>query len=364
MYRFSLKNKYLIPGVAVLISLLIASLSTKWPYSIKEPGRIVAQNEWSLIEVESGKLISRLISNNHSLTTAFDLFQFDRDDFVNFSLSPQIKSGKIITNGEVVAKLVSLENHLNLSILKGKMKTARADSILLCSGAKPAIQQQAQKELAYARSEWQLFRPSLTRKRKLYNKKLIGDQEMENAENKFRLLQLNVDIAEAKLTTAKTGKAQARIEVANAQIINLQQQIDDTQKKLAAENICCPINGIVIESYQPNVLSRIVQLDTMLIQIPIDEKQVGYIKPGNLIEIYVPMLNGQSGITGKVLSVGRSALLINGTGKFIVIGRIINSGTILLPGMTGYAKISCGKIPVIKLLNRMWQTSQSNAFLF
>ena len=95
--------------VASLVVILIAAtiIFMKFPYYIKSPCQFSAQYVWSLVEVEPGKLLSRLSGNNPQHVRDFNLMQFDRPDFLNFSLSKLVEPGQNIEQGDLIGTISS-----------------------------------------------------------------------------------------------------------------------------------------------------------------------------------------------------------------------------------------------------------------
>jgi len=355
------KFNFLVIIIPAIIIFLILSI-IKWPHSIKSPGKITAQKEWSLVEVEAGKLVTKLIDNQHSQTNAFKLLQFDNDDFFEFKLASQIKSGQQIKKNEIIANLTSSENRLRLTSLTGKLERSKANLVVLQKGKKKAVQEEAQKELDYAKTERDLYEPVLNRNRELRQKNLISAQELETFENNFRLLQLNVSIAEAELKTVQTGAAPAEINVLKTKTAEIEQRIEALRTKLAAEEIRSPIEGMVIDSYLETELCKVAKIDTIIIQIPVDEQKIGYIDIDNSFEVIVPALHNKGRFTGKIKAIGKSSIVVSESVKFLVLGQIINTDNMLLPGMTGYVKINCGKLSLLNTLKNTWRVAQGNIF--
>jgi len=342
--------------ISAMFLIFVIALFVKFPYYIKGPCEFSAQHVWSLTEVEPGKLMARLSSNGLQRVTNFHLLQFDRPDFVNFSLTEPMAPGRHIKKGTLIGSIASAENRIRFEELQGQLDRARAQLAMIATGQKQAVQQQAQEELNYARSAFELYRPTIERKRQLAQDSLISRAELEQAEAKFKLLKLNVSIAAAKLNTVQSGDKTEAVNVLKSEISSIENQLRSVEAKLSAESIRTPIEGILLDSYQPGSLCTIAKIDTMIVQIPIDQKNRYYVKSGMKFQVKVPALANQL-FSGDIISMGQNAQMVNNRMMFILIGRVPNPDQKLLPGMTGYVKIHGEKTPLWMLMKRWWHSS-------
>jgi len=284
------QQKLFILIISGLLVLLVIALFIKFPYYIKTPCQFSAQYNWSLIEVEPGKLLSRLNGNNPHRVKDFNLLQFDRPDFVNFSLTRLVKPGQFVEKGELIGTISSTENKIRLDELKGQLERTRAELNMITTGEKEAVQQEAMQELNYAKSAYKLYQLTLERKRQLLQDNLISQAEWEQAEAEYKLLALNVSIAKAKVRTVQSGDKTEMVDVFRSQIMSIENQIHLLEAKLAAEAIRTPISGILLDSYQEGTLCSIAKIDTMIAQTPINQKNRYYVKSGVRFNVKIPAL--------------------------------------------------------------------------
>lgn len=354
--------KYILMPIGIVGILSILATTFQWPYTVNAPCRFVAHREWSLVQVESGKLLSRTTTNSPYTTTDFHLLQFDRPDFVRFSLSPEVQEGKTIRLGEVIGTLGSLENRSRRAELQPELDRTRAYLQLLREGERIEVREEAERSLEYAKAERDAFEPTLRRSRPLYAGNLISREEMEQTEATYRLLELKVLLAETQLKIVQAGARASEIDMARAEIQAAENQIRTVEAKLRAGQITVPIDGLVTNAYTENVLCTIAGLDTMAVQIPVDERQFQYLKIGSPVRTRV-FGHASHTFVGEVVSIGQAAQQIAGRARFIVTGRIANPDRRLRPGMTGRARIYCDKVSLLTVLKRRWRASFGARFL-
>ena len=356
------KLKYTLITIGIVCILAVLAIMIRRPYTVKAPCRLAAHREWSLVQIEPDKLLSRTTTNSPYTTTDFHLLQFDRPDFVRFSLSSGVQEGKVVRRGEIIGTLGSLENRSRRAELQAELERTRAYLQLLREGERIEVREEAERSLEYARAEREAFEPTLRRSRPLYEGNLISREEMEQTEATYRLLELKVLLAETQLKIVQAGARTSEVDMAQAEIQAVESQIRTVEAKLRAGQIAVPIDGLVTNAYAEDVLCTIAGLDTIAVQIPVDERQFQYLKIGSPVRIRV---SGHAGHTfvGEVVSTGQTAQQIAGRARFIVNGRIPNPDRHLRPGMTGRAQIYCDEVSLLTVLKRRWRASVGARFL-
>ena len=163
------------------------------------------------------------------------------------------------------------------------------------------------------------------------------------------------------MKTTRTGEKAEGIRLIRAEISRLENQIQDMREKLSWETIRSPIDGIVTDAAMDGILCRVSKIDTVVIHIPIGEEQRRYLRLGQAVSIrsfHEPIT-----ISGTVDAIGNQAQIINGRPMFIVSCVIKNPDAKLLPGTTGYAKITCDRVSILEQLRRAWNLYAGKKFL-
>ena len=347
--------------IGTLAALYVLSLEV--PYTIKTPCYFSAHEEWSLIQPRPEVLMTRLTAHNPPSIHDVRLMQFERDDFFSFSLAESVYTGKPVLKNELIGTIQSSDNQISLEELTGEFNVARANLDFLLSGEKVSIQEEALEETKRAQTELAAFEPVLSRKRDLLDRELISAEELELAEANHRLLSLNISIAEARLKTARTGERPEEIEVVKAQITDIETQLATIQHKLSALNITSPIHGVMMgaPSADATVMFTISNLDTLVVQAPVDEMKIRYLSVGTPIRIKVPAAE-ESELTGQIGSIDKHPVMVNGRTMFITRTNIVNKNKSLIPGMTGSVVIYCDTMKVSGLIKRWLKESSNKTF--
>lgn len=347
------KKKYLYIGIVLFGLLLIGSYFIKIPNIIKGPCRFRAQVEWSLVQTEPDKLQSKLVRPGKGLTETFDLFHFNRPDYIQVSLTEGLQSGKFIKKNQMVARIHSMDDEIQLSTLRGQLNQARSNLQVYLSGAKVSMQEEALESIRYAEAQLATYQPQWKRSKELFKAGLISQEELDIADTQNQLYQINIELQKAKLKTLQTGEKNEIIQLTEKEIQYLEEQCLLLNRKLEAEKIRSPISGIVGNATlnEDEKLVQIFKIDTIVVEIPIQENQIRYIQPEqpvNITSIHNPGKTWQ----GFVQTIGQHGYLINGNVFFIVTLFIQNEDQILLPEMTGRAKIESDKVSIFNLMMR------------
>jgi hypothetical protein len=324
-----------------------------FPRNVKGPCRFVAQVEWSLIQIESDKVISRIVRNDSNIVKNYSLLQFNRQDFVQFSLIPGIAPGSLIEKGQTVGKLNSLENEYFLAQLDRLLKGARANLEVLKSGEKNAIQEEALRALEYAREELAAYEPQWERSSELFENNLISQEEWDSVQATRSLYDKSVRLYEAKFDVVKSGMKNESVIAMEVEIASLENQVSILKAKSSMEEIRSPINGIFANTCEESLLCQIQSIDTIIVQIAIPAEQSKYLKVGQDVKIWCS--DGFYSFDTQVMSIGNQAYMVLGNPMIVALTKIKNPKNVLYQGITGTASISCGKFSLFERMVDSWK---------
>jgi multidrug efflux pump subunit AcrA (membrane-fusion protein) len=98
-------------------------------------------------------------------------------------------------------------------------------------------------------------------------------------------------------------------------------------------------------------LCRIVDPQTLLLEIPVSEKDVSHVNVGQRVKFRARSIP-ELAFHGRVTDIAPAATQHEDRTVFVVTSEVDNPDAILRPGMTGNAKIYCGKRSIIYLWTR------------
>ncbi|MDD8030413.1 MAG: efflux RND transporter periplasmic adaptor subunit [Acidobacteriota bacterium] len=177
----------------------------------------------------------------------------------------------------------------------------------------------------------EIAQKNFERAKSLFEKKLISQEEMDQAESAY--LQ-----AKADLVSAEARAAQAEY------------QLDASKVNLSYAIIRSPIDGIVISrdvnvgqtvaaSFQAPVLFKIANdLTKMQVECLVDEADVGRVKEGQKVKFTVEAFPNET-FWGQVRQVRYAALVTSNVVQYTAVLDVDNSSLKLLPGMTATCSI-------------------------
>lgn len=355
------KKKILIvfAGLSV-IAFLCFLIYLRFPYKIQGPCYMSPYSEWSLLQPSPEILMTKFTFYNPPIIKEMKLFQFERPDFVSFSLNNALKTGEQLQKGEVLGVIQSTENEIRFEELNGDLNVTKANLDFLSTGQKKSIQAEAYQNVRYAEAELSAFEPVLERKKDLFSKELIKAEEFELAEAQHTLLKLKVSIARANFTSVQTGEKPEEIEVIRKRIADIENRLDTFEQKLSSQTICSPFNGVLTGPTNESSILTVCRQDTIVVQIPVEERKIQYLKTGMNVRIYIPS-SIQDKVEGTIDSIDKNFNIIAGKTMFIARVNIANENSVFKPGMTGFCKIYCDTVSFPVLVKRWWKESSGKS---
>jgi putative peptide zinc metalloprotease protein len=321
-----------------------------------------------------------------------------------------VEQGTQVRVGDVLAEIENLELSNNYEDVRGELETQKASLDLLNAGTRPeeieraktlietknaelyntsrVDQQRAvlretiakkQAELENAKSNYErtqnlwkaglIARSEADRDRTAYE---VRQKELSEAKGQLSVLDestdRNKDIkrkelaqAQSELKILQAGTRKESIRAMESQVDKLEERLKILSRQLDMLKIRCPIDGTVATSYlhnrigdyldKGNIFCEIVSNGTMIIEMPVPEKEIGDIRLGLPITMKVRGYP-QRWYEAHVRSIAPVAAASGGERVVVVQGELPNPDGSLRAGMTGVGKILCGKRTVYEIASR------------
>ncbi|MCK4385713.1 MAG: efflux RND transporter periplasmic adaptor subunit, partial [candidate division Zixibacteria bacterium] len=271
----------------------------------------------------------------------------------------KVKEGERIERGKIVAELSSASYLSDLEQTRAGLKRAREYYALLKKGPREESVRQAKERVAQVQTELELKEKELKRLSDLHQKNLIASQELEKAQTEYAVLSRELKIAKSDLKILKNGTRPEELEMAGAEIEELEAKANFLEAQISASQIKSPISGVVTSlssetNFSPSISFwglSIANLDTMLVVIKASEKHLDVLKEEQNVKLKVKSYPFSS-FWGRVFNISQKAEKDQAKNVFRVTCKIKNEDRLLKPGMSGYAKIYCGKRSIFNLLTR------------
>ena len=272
-----------------------------------------------------------------------------------------VKEGDEVGQGEVVATISPREYEMEIKRNQAELAEKRANLRLLQRGPRPEEIDQARKRVEKARTQVDFATKELVRVGKLYQEELVSDKEMEEAQQRLALYSKELEEAQADLNLLLAGYRKERIEAAQAEIERLQASLDHLLSQRKLTNVVSPISGVVttrlveekVKEYleKGGEICRVENYYTVRLEIFVPEKEIADVKVGNKLKFKCRSFPARN-FFGIVSSIAPVAAKGERSQVVRVISQIPNPTLELKPGMTGNAKIYCGRRRLISILTR------------
>ncbi|KPL00819.1 MAG: hypothetical protein AMJ91_03045 [candidate division Zixibacteria bacterium SM23_73_3] len=355
-FLFIKKEKILVPKKiiiysAIVVALVLVLFLVKLELKIGSPCEIQALEYFVLKSSPDGTVISELFQGGSQEKKSVNLLRLFADDYTSLNLVTKVKEGQKVKIGETVAELSSPSYLSDLAQTKAALKKAEEYYTLLQKGARKEAIQQAKDKEAQIQSELKLKERELSRLSDLHQKNLISSQELEEVQTEVSVLANQLKIAKNELKIMKNGAREEELSMARAEIRKLDAKLEFLEDQISASQIKSPIQGVVTSISSGGNLLSIANLDTMRVLINISEKDLDVLGEGLRAKLKVrsyPFLS----FWGKVTKISLTADEEVAKKIFPVTCKIENKAYLLKPGMSGYAKVYCGKMRLASLLTR------------
>jgi putative peptide zinc metalloprotease protein len=365
-YRFILakredlvKPKKIIVYSVIIIILFIFLFLVKTELKVGSSCEIQAFQSYTLRSSPDGTVTEELFQGGSEEKKATNLLKLISNDYGVLNLVTKVKEGERIEEGKIVAELSSASYLSNLEQTRADLNRAQEYYALLKKGPREDSIRQASDRVAQIQTELELKDKELKRLSDLHQKDLISSQEFEKAQSEQAVLSKELEIAKSELRILKNGARPEELNMAWAQIKQLEAKVNFLEAQVSASQIKSPISGVVTSLSSPRNSSpstgyfelSLANLDTMLVLIKVSEKDWAILKEGQDIKLKVksyPLLS----FWGKVSKISQKAEEDQTKNVFPVTCKIENKDYLLKPGMSGYAKVYCGKRSIFNLLTR------------
>lgn len=339
--------------MAGIIVISFFAVNLRITYRVKGPCLFSPLAEWTMLQPQPETLITQVRGNNPPSLTSLRFMQFDRTDFVTFSLDPRIRIGGTVRSGEIIGQVQSTANRIGYEELSGEMQVARSTLASLKTGQKASIRQAAVQALHSARQALHDYMPIWERKKESVEKDLISVEEFDLAEAQRNLLASNVAQAEASLRTVETGEKPEELDIAAKMIAGLETRLGTYDQKLSALSITAPFDGVLsgpVDSLC--TIFTLSKLDTLVVEIPVEELKSLFVKPGARVLINV-VSAGTRILETRIVSLDRKPIFTNGQSMYVARACIANPDYSLPGGLIAYACIMCEDV-MLKDIFKSW----------
>ena len=266
-------------------------------------------------------------------------------------LEPVIKEGQKVKAGDLVAHLASNQYLNDLNTVKARITAARANYELLKKGPRAEEIQKAKDKVDQLKVLSGTKEQERSRFQKLWEQKLVSQEEWDKVDGGYRVLKSELSIAENRLKILWETPRPEELKKAEAEIEQLEAQAAYYRDQVQSSEIRSPISGLVTKIRPYGDIVSIVKYDSVLVMIPVSEKDMDVVQKEQKVRFKVRSYPGKT-FPGLITKIPQQSELSKERIVFPLTAKAANLDLLLKPGMTGQAKIYCGKKPILSIILR------------
>ena len=290
-----------------------------------------------------------------------------------------VDEGNRVEAGKLIARMSDEALLSDLHTTEADIREAQANLQKLEAGPTPAEIAVARATLAKTVDQAEYARAQLLRIGQAFRLQVVSRREFEDTQALTRAAVDDQVEAQRRLDVLRAGTRREEIEAARARIEGLESRRRHLSEQANRLNVVSPVAGVVAtpsrdlhameRQFVPagGLIAKVYEIDTVVAQIMVSEKDIANLRPGQRVEVRTRALPGVSfrGVvtsiavaadaglaTGATTTSSSSARSAAAAKTFVVTSHIDNRTRLLLPGMTGRAKVSCGQRSTLDLIGR------------
>jgi multidrug resistance efflux pump len=294
----------------------------------------------------------------------------------------RVTEGMVVRKGDLVARLSTRENKSALEQAEGQIQQLQAQLRFQIAGPTPEEIDVARTAVVKAKDNLKFAEAKLEATKQLFENKLVARLELDTAEQLYATSKDDLADAQGKLQILLNGTRPEQIDQTRAQISSLQAQQRFLEGQIKRADVRSPVDGIVATPElelkelagqvvpKGALIAKVFELQKTTVQIAVPENEIPDVKVGQKVVLKVRAYPNET-FNGAVTSIATSAFApasseettllpttptppgSNSAPKTILVTTQIDNRSMLLkPGMTGHAKIFCGRRRLIDLVNR------------
>jgi len=347
------RPRNLIVGGIVVIALILLLFII--PFPRQAGGAVVVRpiSEYTITLLsQQGLLELNLREGGHKRRFNTEHIQLFTGDLAVLRLTPLVREGDVIRKGDTLTAIASNQVSSSLSAARSELERLKGELALAQSPPKPEETDKAQSEVNAAAINVEQLQREIERNLSLFEKKLISEQELEQSQWSLNLARSKLKEAKARLRLLKSPPKREEISILQSRITAQKANINYLVTQEAAQAITSPIDGILVALNRNNLLFKVADMSRVETAIPVTDNYLELIETEADIKLKVRTYPNDL-FRGRVTHISYSAdekYYGDSRARFEVYATIDNKERQLKDGMSGYAKISCGRASLFTIL--------------
>ena len=337
-------------GLLLLIALVVLLLPVQLPYAITTPGQVLPAREWLLVRDAAGRITSVLVDHTLGSTQEYSIAQFERQDAMRFALNADLRFAETVDAGDTLGTVFSSQTERQLARLRGELLTEQARLNFFTTGEKASVIEEAEQRIEQAQARVEAQQRIVDRLRTLAASGAAAAEDLEVAESQLVVYETDVDIARAALQTARTGAKPEQIDLIEAGIEALQNEIAALERRVDDYYMVSPISGVVLRPGSRDTMLVVADLSELVVVMPVEWSEHQLVEDGQPVEVAG---RGFETLTGRVYRVDRFARTVDGRQVVFTTALVDhpNERTVL-PGALAQCRIGVGRLTPWEMVTR------------
>lgn len=342
-------------GILAIVIAVLAVVQAE--RRVGSPCEVEAGSRFVVTSPVGGTLETMLMEGPDSLGSGLaerrerSVLQATASDFSFVAYNLHVREGDSVSVGDTLVALSSNRYHATLAATEAKRDRIAAERNLLLSGPKQDAIKELRAEIQEASATVQNRETELQRKKMMYDRKLIAENEYESARTALEVAKAQRQAKNSKLALLISDPKAEELAIKEAELQSLEAEIDFLRTQITASTVLSPIAGEVARVERGGVLAELADLDPVRLHLSVHENDIAEVRVGAPVSLKVRSLPFEE-FRGRVAKISDLADTLGSGRRFLVITEMPNASGMLKPGMSGFAKIDCGKRTLLALISR------------
>ncbi|MGI9628198.1 MAG: HlyD family efflux transporter periplasmic adaptor subunit [Longimicrobiales bacterium] len=306
-------------------------------------GRVMAAQEWVITRESSGAVATTLRDYRTGAVDATLAAEPARGDAVRFHLGPAVE-GRTVAAGDTVGGFVSEEAALRLTALAGDVELARAELSMSQAGEKDELIEVARQETIRAQASLEFAQRAAERQSALYQRGIIAERELEEAESELRVATAERAAAQALLDAARSGARDEQVALAQARLDALEREATTLRARLQMSDLVAPISGLVYSVMSPDTLLMVADTSSYTVVLPVQWSDRERVKPGQDVVLRITEWGEQP--RGRILELRESSARASGQAYLVATAEVYEGKEALTPGLLVQGSIEAARLSI------------------
>ena len=337
--------------IALAVIIIVVMVALPFPKRVTGEVTIRPIAECTLRLNKHGQLETEYRQRGANADRKTSFLQMTSTDLAALKLVRLVKDGQEVKVGDSVALLASNQVANEIAAETSVLEKVESELALSMAPPKKEAVAEAEAQVTAARTNYQQRDRDLQRIEELASKNLITHEELETKRADVAIAKAELVNKDASLQLLRSPPKPEEVAVLQAEVDRQMAKLGFLRSQQAAQTIRAPMFGRVDIGQADDEILSIVDDHKVEILVPVSDFDVGLVELGQNVQLKVRSYPSEV-FYGKVAHIPLSAEVVDNDAIFTVSVVVDNADGQLRNGMTGYAKIECGRSSLIRKIVR------------